>query len=160
MAAVVLTITACDCFQVVLQQADEGSDSDNDDLFAPKTSQGGGQADTNADAIDAPDNSRVDLDDALLAKWSEPGRTQQLRNRFVTGMGHQTHIQLTGRHTQYFGVSNSKNNGYDEQLALVVTLRLQNPYACVQCKPGVIQQCACYGGVISCPMSTHDNNIV
>ena len=63
----------------------DGSGSDDNELFAPKSQQAREQTDNNADAIDAPDHSRVDLDDALLAKWSEPGRTEQLRNRFVTG---------------------------------------------------------------------------
>lgn len=71
------------CLQAV--PANDGSGSDDDELFAPKSGQGREQTDNNADAIDAPDHSRVDLDDALLAKWNQPGRTEQLRNRFVTG---------------------------------------------------------------------------
>lgn len=61
------------------------SDDDDDDLFAPMNTESRNQADNDADAIDAPDHSRVDLDDALLARWGEPGKTEQLRNRFVTG---------------------------------------------------------------------------
>lgn len=69
-----------------------GSDSDDDDdLFAPKKGQDEAHADHNADAVDAPDHSRVDLDDAVLAKWNEPGKTEQLRNRFVTGDSYHEH---------------------------------------------------------------------
>lgn len=64
------------------------ADSDEDDegdLFAkPKGSAIEADA-SNPDAVDAPDSSRVPLDDSLLLKWSESGAAQKLRNRFVTG---------------------------------------------------------------------------
>ena len=64
--------------------ADE--DDDDDDLFEPKRRDtGSGAAGSNLDALDASDSSRVALDDSLLTKWGEPGQTERLRNRFVTG---------------------------------------------------------------------------
>ena len=64
------------------------STSDDENLFEPKqTSTGTGTgADTSSpDALNAADSSRVAIDDSLLSKWGEPGQTEQLRNRFVTG---------------------------------------------------------------------------
>ena len=60
---------------------------DNDDtLFEPTRRDTGSGADaSNLNALDAADSSRVPLDDSLLAKWGDPGQTEQLRNRFVTG---------------------------------------------------------------------------
>lgn len=59
---------------------------DDDNLFEPKRRDTGSGADaSNLTALDAADSSRVPLDDSLLAKWGDPGRTEQLRNRFVTG---------------------------------------------------------------------------
>ncbi|KAL3145804.1 hypothetical protein ABBQ38_015181 [Trebouxia sp. C0009 RCD-2024] len=74
------------------QQADpnahpsEDDVGDDDNLFEPKRRDTGSGADaSNLTALDAADSSRVPLDDSLLAKWGDPGRTEQLRNRFVTG---------------------------------------------------------------------------
>ena len=53
----------------------EVDDDDDENLFET----------SNLNALDAADSSRVPLDDSLLAKWGDPGQTQQLRNRFVTG---------------------------------------------------------------------------
>ena len=75
-------ISFCLCLQV---QASGGAGSEDDDLFAPKQQQSQAAADANADALDAPDHSRIDIDDSLLDKWNEPGRAEQLRDRFVTG---------------------------------------------------------------------------
>ena len=67
--------------------SNEGDDvDDDDDLFEPKRqSMGSGADGSNLDALDAADSSRVALDDSLLTKWGEPGQTERLRNRFVTG---------------------------------------------------------------------------
>ena len=68
-----------------LANDDDGVD-DDDDLFEPKKRDTGSGGDgSNLDALDAADSSRVALDDSLLTKWGEPGQTERLRNRFVTG---------------------------------------------------------------------------
>ena len=68
-------------------EVDDDDDIDDDEnLFEPKRRDTGAGADaSNLNALDAADSSRVPLDDSLLAKWGDPGQTQQLRNRFVTG---------------------------------------------------------------------------
>lgn len=58
-------------------------EDEDDDLFAPKRRDLGSGAD--GSSLDAPDSSRVALDDSLLTEWGEPGRTERLRNRFVSG---------------------------------------------------------------------------
>jgi len=64
----------------------EDSDDDDDALYEPRRRDSGAGADANSpNALDAPDSSRVAIDDSLLTKWSEAGRPEQLRNRFVTG---------------------------------------------------------------------------
>ena len=64
--------------------SNDGDDDDN--LFEPKRRDMGSGADgSNLDALDAADSSRVALDDSLLTQWGEPGQTERLRNRFVTG---------------------------------------------------------------------------
>ena len=69
-----------------LDASDEEDADDDDDLFEPRRRDSGSGADANSpNALDAPDNSRVAIDDSLLTKWSEAGRPEQLRNRFVTG---------------------------------------------------------------------------
>jgi len=66
--------------------ASDEEDADDDDLFEPRRRDSGAGADANSpNALDAPDSSRVVIDDSLLTKWSEAGRPEQLRNRFVTG---------------------------------------------------------------------------
>lgn len=77
--------------QLFMLQSDANSsdadDVDDDgDLFEPKRRDTGSGADaSNPNALDAPDSSRVAIGDSLLSKWGEPGQTEQLRNRFVTG---------------------------------------------------------------------------
>ena len=69
-----------------LAASDEEDADDDDDLFEPRRRDSGAGADANSpNALDAPDSSRVAIDESLLAKWSEAGRPEQLRNRFVTG---------------------------------------------------------------------------
>ncbi len=69
-----------------LDASDEEDVDDDDDLFEPRRRDSGAGADANSpNALDAPDSSRVVIDDSLLTKWSEAGRPEQLRNRFVTG---------------------------------------------------------------------------
>ncbi len=69
-----------------LDASDEEDADDDVDLFEPRRRDSGGGADANSpNALDAPDSSRVAIDDSLLTKWSEAGRPEQLRNRFVTG---------------------------------------------------------------------------
>ena len=67
--------------------ASDGDNVDEDDnLFEPRRRDSGAGADANnPDALDAPDSSRVAIDDSSLTKWSQPGQSEQLRNRFVTG---------------------------------------------------------------------------
>lgn len=80
-----LTLLPCPELQADLDA--DASDPDNDDdLFEPRKRNSGAGADgSNPDALDAPDSSRVAIDDSLLTKWDEPGQAEQLRNRFVTG---------------------------------------------------------------------------
>lgn len=69
-----------------LAASDEEDVDDDDDLFEPRRRDSGAGADASSpNALDAPDSSRVVIDDSLLTKWSEAGRAEQLRNRFVTG---------------------------------------------------------------------------
>lgn len=69
-----------------LDASDEEDADNDDDLFEPRRRDSGAGADANSpNALDAPDSSRVAIDDSLLSKWSEAGRPEQLRNRFVTG---------------------------------------------------------------------------
>ena len=66
--------------------SDDDEIDDDGDLFEPKKRDTGSGADaSNPDALDATDSSRVAMGDSLLSKWGEPGQTEQLRNRFVTG---------------------------------------------------------------------------
>lgn len=65
--------------------SDAGSDSD-DELFVPRQSgrAGGGAGD--AEDPEAPDTVREAFDEASLAAWGDPGATERLRDRFVTGV--------------------------------------------------------------------------
>ena len=58
---------------------------DDSGLFEPKRISATETDDSNPGALDAPDSSRVSMDDLLLHKWSEASRAEKLRNRFVTG---------------------------------------------------------------------------
>ena len=87
----VTKVCSVTCGLVVMQKTAtlalcNSDDDDDGDLFEPKPRGSAMEADaSNPDALDAPDSSRVPLDDSLLLKWSEPGAAQKLRNRFVTG---------------------------------------------------------------------------
>ena len=74
------------CYAMQVKSASSDTDEEDDgDLFEPKRRSVSEADDRDPDALDAPDSSRVPMDDSLLHKWSEASRAQKLRNRFVTG---------------------------------------------------------------------------